>query len=80
MPAIVMHSVLTLAMLGVLFRWTAPVLELDLSRGRFAWLPRLTDPAIMALRRALPLMGAIDFGPPALIVLLWILRIVVTGA
>jgi len=35
MPAMVIHSVLTLAMLGVLFRWVAPVLEVELSRGWF---------------------------------------------
>jgi len=79
MAAIVIHSLLTLAMLGVLFRWAAPVLEVDLARGWFRWLPGLTDPAITRLRRALPPMGAFDFGPLALIVLLWIVRILLTG-
>jgi len=38
------------------------------------------DPAVAPLRRALPPMGAFDFGPLALVVLLWIVRIVLTGA
>ena len=81
MPAaIAINSLLTLAMMGVLFRWAAPLLEVDLSRGYFRWLPGVCDPAIGALRKALPPMGAFDFGPPALIVLLWVLRIIVTGA
>jgi len=81
MPAaIAIHSALTLAMMGVLFRWAAPVLEVDLSQGYFRWLPGACDPAITSLRKALPAMGPFDFGPPALIVILWIVRIIVTGA
>lgn len=77
--AVLLHSAITLAMLGVLFRWTAPYLEVDIHRGRFGWLPRLVDPYINLVRRVLPAMGPMDFGPVASILLLWLVRVITTG-
>jgi uncharacterized protein YggT (Ycf19 family) len=80
MATIILHNALTLCMMGVLFRWTAPYLEVNFYSGYFRWLPRATDPLIGALRQVLPQMGAFDFGPLAAIVALWILRIILTGS
>jgi len=69
-------SVLTLYMMALLLRWTAPFLEVDLRAPRLRWLPRLTDPLINAMRRMLPAMGPMDWGPVAAVVFVWIVRLV----
>lgn len=80
MLQVIFHSALTLCMMAVLFRWAAPWLEVDVYRGYFRWLPGTIDPAINALRRALPPMGAIDLTPMVAIGILWILRVVLSGS
>ena len=69
------YSVLTLYMMLILMRWIGPRLSMDVTSGRLAWIARLTDPLITRLRRVLPHMGPIDFGPIAALVLVWFVRI-----
>lgn len=69
------HSILTLYMMLILLRWFGPWLSLDVTGGRLGWVGRLTDPLITRLRRVLPQMGPVDFGPIAALVLVWFVRI-----
>lgn len=69
-------SVLTLYMLAILVRWTAPWLELDVHSRYLRWLPRLTDPFIHLMRRILPPAGPMDWGPIAAVIAVWIVRLV----
>ncbi len=69
------YSVLTLYMMLILLRWFGPWLSLEVTAGRLAWVARLTDPLITRLRRVLPNMGPVDFGPIAALVLVWFVRI-----
>ena len=79
MIASLLGSALTLYMLLILLRWTAPFLELEL-RGRWlAWIPKLTDPLIELMRRLLPPMGPMDWGPIAAVVAVWIVRLIILG-
>ena len=79
--ALVLHtcigSALTLYMLALLIRWTAPWLELDLRKRYLQWLPRITDPLINLMRRLLPPMGPMDWGPVAAVIAVWILRLII---
>ncbi len=75
----VIGSVLTLYMLAIVIRWTAPWIELDLKTSRLHWLPRLTDPLIALMGRVLPPMGPMDWSPIAALVAVWIVRIVFAG-
>lgn len=69
-------SALTLYMLAILARWTAPWLELDLRARHLRWIPRVTDPFINLMRRILPPAGPMDWGPVAAVVAVWIVRLV----
>lgn len=69
------HSVLTLYMMLILLRWFGPWLSLEVTGGRLAWVAWLTDPLITRLRKVLPHMGPVDFGPLAALVLVWFVRI-----
>lgn len=69
------HSVLTLYMMLILLRWFGPWMSLEVTAGRLAWVGRLTDPLITRLRKVLPHMGPVDFGPLAALVLIWFVRI-----
>lgn len=69
------YSVLTLYMMLILLRWFGPWLGLEVTAGRLAWVARLTDPLITRLRKVLPHMGPVDFGPLAALVLVWFVRI-----
>ncbi len=73
------HSILTLYMMLILLRWFGPWLSLEVTAGRLAWVARLTDPLITRLRRVLPNMGPVDFGPIAALVLVWLVRILSVG-
>jgi YggT family protein len=73
------NSVLTIYMALILLRWLAPWLKMDVEGRRFRWAWRLTDPLIGAMRRVLPPMGPVDFGPIAALFVVWIVRIVATG-
>ncbi len=69
------HSILTLYMMLILLRWFGPWLSLDVTGGRLKWVSLLTDPLITRLRRVLPKMGPVDFGPIAALVIVWFVRI-----
>ncbi len=68
------YSGLTLYMLLILLRWISPWLQLDLRNRRLRWVTRLTDPLIDGLRRVLPPMGPMDFGPVAALFVVWVVR------
>ncbi|MBI2432640.1 MAG: YggT family protein [Candidatus Hydrogenedentes bacterium] len=72
-------SLLTLYMMALLLRWLAPWLELELSRGWLRVIPRAADPLINLMRRLLPPMGPMDWGPVAAVVLVWIVRIILVN-
>ncbi len=80
MPEIILNSIITLYMTAVVLRWVAPWLNLNLNTPRLRWLPAVTDPALRGVRRILPPMSApMDWSAPALLLGLWILRILLTG-
>ena len=68
------NSAMSLYMILILLRWFGPYLELDLYRGWFRWVAKLTDPLIGRIRRVLPSMGPLDFGPLATLLLVWLVR------
>ena len=72
------YAVLTLYMLLILARWLGPAMGLEVEFGRWRWVSKLTDPLINRLRRVLPSMGPIDFGPLAALLLVWIVRVLLT--
>ena len=69
-------SLLTLYMLLILLNWLGSWIEIDVRAGRLRWISRLTDPLINRLRRILPPMGPMDFGPIAALFLVWAVKIV----
>ena len=73
------HNLLTLYMMLIVLRWVSRWLELDLQGRRLRWICTLTDPLINALRRALPPMGPMDFGPLAALFVVWIVRALSVG-
>ncbi|HOF41058.1 MAG TPA: YggT family protein [Candidatus Hydrogenedentes bacterium] len=74
MAAHVVFSVLTLYMMMILLRWFGPWLEVDTDAGRLAWIGRATEPLIQRVRRILPPMGPVDFGPLAALFMVWLAR------
>lgn len=68
------YSGMTLYMMLILLRWLAPWIQVDLYSRYLRWVPRVTDPLINALRRALPSMGPVDFGPIAALFIVWVFR------
>jgi YggT family protein len=70
------NSALTLYMMLILLRWVAPWLELDLYGGRLRWIPAVVDPLIVPIRRMLPAMGPLDFGPLAALFVVLIIRFI----
>ncbi len=73
------YSLLTLYMMLILLRWFGPAMSMDFAKGRLVWIARLTDPLISRLRKLLPNMGPIDFGPLAALVLVLLVRILLIG-
>ncbi len=69
------RNLLTLYMLLILVRWVASWIEFDMMAPRWRWIPRLTDPLIDLMRRLLPSMGPMDFGPIAALFLVWLVRL-----
>lgn len=74
-----LNSCLTLYMMLIVLRWTAPWLQIDLRAGYFQWVRRLADPLIDLMRRTLPPMGPFDFAPIAALFAVWLARTVVLG-
>ena len=72
----VIGSALTLYMLAILVRWTAPWIELDLQTRYLRWIPRITDPAIQLVRRVLPAAGPVDWSPIATVIAVWVVRLI----
>jgi len=66
---------LTLYMMAILLTWVAPFLELDLRRGWLRVVPRVTEPLIRLMRRALPPMGPLDWSPIAALMVVWVVRL-----
>ncbi|MCC6698786.1 MAG: YggT family protein [Candidatus Hydrogenedentes bacterium] len=73
-----LYSVFTLYMLMVLLRWLGPFLELNFHDIRLRWIASLTDPVVGLVRRILPPLGPVDFGPLATVLLLWLVRFLAT--
>lgn len=73
-------SALTLYMMVILLRWTAPWLELDLRSPRWRWIPQATDPLLQWIRKVLPPMGGtFDWAPAAALLALWVVRVACVG-
>lgn len=70
----IIYSVLTLYMMLILLRWFAPFLELNMEDIRFRWIKQLVDPIVGPIRRVLPNLGPMDFGPLATLFLVWVIR------
>jgi uncharacterized protein YggT (Ycf19 family) len=68
------YSISAFYMLLILLRWLGPWLEVNTDAGRLAWVGRITEPLIQRVRRLLPNMGPIDFGPIATLFLVWLVR------
>ena len=70
------YSAITLYMMAILARWTAPFLSLDLYQRGLSFIPTLTDPFLKLIRRTLPPMGFTDWSPVAALLILWVVRVV----
>ena len=73
---ITLYSGITLYMMAILARWTAPFLSVDLYQRGLNFIPALTDPFLKLIRRTLPPMGFTDWSPVAALLLLWVVRVV----
>lgn len=79
-PIRAVSALLTLYMLLILLRWTAPWLEFDIHSPRWRWIARLTDPLLDLVRRVLPPMGPMDFGPLGALFVVWLVRVLSCSA
>ncbi len=71
---------LTLYMLLVLFRWVAPLIQMDIHNHRWLrWIPAVTDPLLDRLRSILPPLGPVDITPLVALLLLWLVRTALVG-
>ena len=76
----VIYAVITFYMLMVLARWAAPWIRLNLQSREWRWVYVATDPALRQVRRMMPDMGgAMDWSFPALLMVLWLIRMLITG-
>lgn len=66
---------LTLYMMAILLRWFGPWLEVSERSLWMRWVAKLTDPLIGLMRRLLPPMGPMDWGPLAALVVVWFVRL-----
>ncbi len=71
----ILYSGITLYMMAILLRWTAPFLSLDLYQRGLRWIPAITDPFLRLIRRTLPPMGFTDWAPVAAVLILWVARV-----
>jgi len=67
-------------MLLILLRWLAPFLEFNTEDIRLRWIKQLVDPLVGTVRRILPNLGPMDFGPLVTLLLVWIVRQVALAA
>jgi YggT family protein len=72
-----LNAILTIYMMLILLRWLGPWLQLDTFDRRIRWAWHITDPLIKAMRRILPPMGPVDFGPIAALFVVFVVRYVV---
>ncbi len=70
-----LYSAITLYMMAILLRWTAPFLSLDLYQGYLRAIPVITDPLLKLIRRTLPPMGFTDWSPVAAVLILYVVRV-----
>jgi len=73
-PGAAVGIALTLYMMAILLRWFGPWLELSDRSLWMRWTGRLTDPLIGFMRRLLPPMGPVDWGPLAALIVVWVAR------
>ncbi|HOJ67251.1 MAG TPA: YggT family protein [Candidatus Hydrogenedentes bacterium] len=74
------YGLISFYMLMVLARWAAPWIRLDLRARAWNWIRVGTDPALRQVRRMMPDMGgAMDWSFPALLMVLWLIRMLIAG-
>lgn len=77
-------SGITLYMILVMLRWLGPWISFETDFGRWRWIAAVTDPLVGRVRRILPNLGPVDFGPIVTLLGLWFVRTIsvalVTGS
>ena len=68
------YSGLTLYMMLILVRWLGGWISFETDYGRWKWVAKVTDPIVSPIRRALPNLGPMDFGPMVALLAVWIVR------
>ena len=68
------YSGLTLYMILILLRWLGGWINFETDFGRWRWVGAVTDPLVGRIRRVLPNLGPMDFGPIVTLFAVWILR------
>lgn len=74
------YNGLTLYMMLVMLRWLGPWFGFETDFGRWRWIARVTDPLIERIRRMLPNLGPVDFGPIAVLFIIWLVRMLTAPA
>ncbi len=70
---------ITLYMLLIALRWFAPFIEFDVSAPSRRWV-NLADPPIELARRLIgQTAGPFDWAPIAVLLVLWIIRVILVG-
>lgn len=70
---------ITLYMLLIALRWFAPYLEFDLAPPSRRWM-NIADPPIELARRLIgQTAGPFDWAPIAVLLVLWIIRVILAG-
>jgi uncharacterized protein YggT (Ycf19 family) len=68
-------SSLTLYMMALMLRWLGPFIQLEFA-GVWSIIPKVSDPLIGLVKRALPDMGPVDWSPVAAVLGVYIIRLV----
>jgi len=75
-----LYGIITFYMLMVLVRWAAPWIRIDLNAREWAWIRYATDPVLRQARKMMPDMGGtMDWSFAAILVELWLVRMILTG-
>lgn len=69
-----MYSGLTLYMMILLLRWFGGWIGFETDFGRWRWVAAITDPLVGRIRRVLPNLGPVDFGPMVTLFAVWLVR------